>query len=218
MNCYSRYFNTTDDVRTELELKPKFRRSTSLQDGSKKTRDAKTTLDFCSPFDFEEAESFDNLKTNSAKPKISKDTKCEGNKEEKGHFGKKYRCFDAEFQRRQLESMDKISSKSEEDSAIRLADVFTTVNPPAKEYCQCFQDNSKAVFQVSNTGRDSENFQNVPGHLVSEDIPSEIKCGKCHLEIQEEWRRRKMVIESWMEFFGSRGTSSNSIYTYASSV
>lgn len=216
MNCYSRYFSTTDDLRNEkLELKPKFMRSTSLQDGAKSCG-AKTTLDFRAPFSFEEVGSFEQLKTNSAKPNKSTKIKCKENKEEKEASERNDCLSSTGIGRKQLGHMDKNSRESEEDTATRGVDVYTTVKPRMKQYCQCFKGNSKTVIQDSENGKDSEKFQNALGHL-EKDIPSEIKCAKCHLEIREEWRRRKMVIESWMEFFGSRGTR-NSIYTSASSV
>jgi hypothetical protein len=70
-------------------------------------------------------------------------------------------------------------------------------------WCQCSKQNN--IFSTQSTRRKSQRAKtlrrNMMGTLV-EEIPTETKCVKCHLEIREEGKRKERIIELWMQFFG----------------
>jgi hypothetical protein len=216
MNCYSRYFSLTDVRSEKVAEKPKFLRSTSLQDQPKSVCDNEPTAEGCEPFSFEEDnfEGFENKSTNEQKlPR----TKCEGNTDESEPSTERKSCL--------LNKETEIYAKgfnSENGSLTdaRVGNVYTTVTEK-KQWCQCFKENTGTTKTSSlgtvETSQNSIKLKDMMGQLV-EEIPTEIKCEKCHLEIEEESaRRRKRVIELWMEFFGPRWAG-NTIYRSASGV
>lgn len=72
-------------------------------------------------------------------------------------------------------------------------------------WCHCSKEN---IVNYCNSPRTSnrkshgsKKMKNIMGTL-NEELPTETRCERCHLEIRDESRKKEKIIELWMQFFG----------------
>lgn len=125
-----------------------------------------------------------------------------------------------------LDNSSQLLSYSLSNSSCRYAqNVSKDANNNLTKWCRCHVEQeeqertfSEGIQDGSATAANEKLSLDVQALGREENVfKSEVKCESCNLEIRENQRRRKRIIELWMKFFGS-SSSTESCDSYCSNV